>query len=219
MYKKSIALFAAGILCITAFSSCKAPEGEPATVQSDSDSVTVQYKITEAEEKISLAEEANPAISIEKFNTLLENPDLHAVAYEGTEDFIFSKENHIDKTIIINTYGKAEINSSVTEVIVLGAQGGITVNAAADSLMIKGDSVNTGINSDVNTIYVIGKDAKLHIYEGNVSNIFARNTTTMIYNHTRNDITVTLTNGTTVTIPGKHTYSVNDNTLTKGIID
>lgn len=219
MNKKIIALLAAGILCVTAFSSCTTTEGETATAKSDTDSVTVQHKIAEAEEKISLAQAAKPAISIEKFDTLLENPDLNAVAYEGTEDFILSKDSRIDKTIIINTYGKAEINSSVAEVIVLGASGGISINAATDSLIVKGDTVDTGINSDTNSIYVIGKDAKLHIYEGTVSSIFARNTTTMIYNHTKNDITVILTNGTNITVPGKHTYSVKDNTLTKGILD
>lgn len=219
MTKRFIALFAAGMLLITALSSCNTPEGETATMNSDSDSVTIQNTITDTEEKISRAEAAKPALSIDKFDELLLNPDLNAVAYEGTEDFIFSKEEHTAKTIIINTYGKAEINSSADEIIVLRADGGLTINADISGLIIKGDAVNTTINSSTSSVYIIGKDIKLSIVEGTVQTITVRNTTAMVYNHTKDDIKVVLTNGTNVTIPGKHTYSAKDNTLTKGILD
>ncbi len=188
-------------------------------MNSDSDSVTIQNTIIETEEKISRAEAAKPATNFEQFDELLTNPDLNAVAYEGTEDFVFEKEADTEKTIIIDTYGKVEINSSVNEIIILKAEGGLTVNADAANIIIKGDGVNTTINSNTSSVYIIGKDTKLSIVEGAVQTITVRNTTAMVYNHTKDDIKVILTNGTNITIPGKHTYSAKDNTLTKGILD
>lgn len=221
MNKKLIALLAAGMLCATALSSCNTVgEPEAATQGSDSESVTVQYKIAEAEEKISRAEQATPAITMDNFNSLLDNPDLNAAAYEGTEDFIFARDTHTDKTVILDSYGKAEINSTLNELIALNSPGGITLNAKADSVIIKGDGINADINCETGSVYVIGKDAKIHIQDdGTVTEVLVRNTTAMVYNHSKNDTTVILTNGSKITVPGNHTYTVKDNTLTKGILD
>ena len=220
MNKKITALIATGMICAAAFSSCNAPEAEPATQSSDTEAATIQYKIAETEEKISRAEEATPAITMEKFLSLLENPDLHAVSYVGTDDLIFNSESHTDKTIITDTYGKTEINSSVNEVIVLNSPDGVTLNAKTDSFIVKGEAVTAELNAETGSVYVVGKDAKININKtATVTDILVRNTTAVIYNHSKNDITVILTNGTKITVPGNHTYKAQDNTLTKGIAD
>lgn len=220
MNRKITALIAAGMLCAAALSSCNAPEAEPATQSSDTEAATIQYKIAETEEKISRAEEATPAITTDKFLSLIENPDLHAVAYEGTDDLIFERDTHTDKTIITDTYGKTEINSSVNELIVLSSPGGVTLNAKTDSIILKGEDVTAEINDETGSVYVVGKNSKVNINKNaTVSDILVRNTTAVIYNHSKNDITVILTNGTKITVPGNHTYKAQDNTLTKGIAD
>lgn len=220
MNKKITALIATGMICAAAFSSCNAPEAEPATQSSDTEAATIQYKIAETEEKISRAEEATPAITMEKFLSLLENPDLHAVSYVGTDDLIFNSESHTDKTIITDTYGKTEINSSVNEVIVLNSPDGVTLNAKTDSFIVKGEAVTAELNAETGSVYVVGKDAKININKtATVTDILVRNTTAVVYNHSKNDITVILTNGTKITVPGNHTYKAQDNTLTKGIAD
>ncbi|MBE6716060.1 MAG: hypothetical protein E7573_03980 [Ruminococcaceae bacterium] len=219
MYKRIFACIITAVLCLSIFTACKAPEGEQATLGSNDEAATVKNTIEDAEELISIAEEANATATPEAFNNALSNPDLHAAAYYGPHDITIAESEHIAKTVSVKTTGKVELNSSCDAMVLLAADGGFTANAEAGKIILKGENINADIKYDCGEIYISGKNATLHIHSGTVTQVTARNTTAVICNHTDTPVKVVLTNGSSVTVEGGHNYQLKDNLITKGLID
>lgn len=175
--------------------------------------------VADIEEMISFADEARSTGTLDAFKKVLGNEDAGVASYNGTDDIIISEEEHINKIVKVKTSGKVELNSTVASLMITDAPKGLTVNAKADSIIINGNSVIADINSDTGSIYIKGKDVKLNIREGKTENIIVGNSTAVIYNHSDDDVLVTLVNGATRIIEKKHTYQVKEDLISKGILD
>lgn len=219
MNKKIIAGLISFFLITGCLSSCAPDEGEKPSAGSNEEAVTIRNTIDHAEEMISLAEAAKAAATPEGFESILDNPDAKAASYYGPHDIIVKREAHIDKMLSIRTTGKVEINSSCKSVVLLGADGGFTSAAATDTIIIKGENINADIKADCGEIHITGKNTTVHIHEGTVSQITARNTTAVICNHTNAPVSVVLTNGSVVNVDGGHSYQLKDNLVTKGLTE
>ncbi len=175
--------------------------------------------VADAEELLSFADEARATGTVDAFNKVLGSADAGVASYNGADDIIISAEEHINKIVKVKTLGKVELNSSVTSLVIADAPAGLTVNAKADSIVIDGNSVTADINCDTGSVYIKGKDVKLNIRDGKTENVIIGNSTAVIYNHTDDDILVTLANGATRTIGKRHTYQVKEDLISKGILD
>lgn len=221
MNKKFFSVIIALVTAISLFSGCNRQETPESTTDAGTTAsgVTIENPIVHAEEQLSAAKAAKAVGTPKAFGELLCNEKTSLAAYNGPDDIIISADSHTEKTAAIKTVGRVELKSSIYSLVIIDAPGGLCVNARAESIILDGEDITADINNDTGIIYVNGKNTVLNINDGSTDNIFIRNTTAVIYNRTKEDLTVTLTNGDTRTVPGNHTYKVREDLITKGILD
>ncbi|MBR3768057.1 MAG: hypothetical protein IKL10_07460 [Clostridia bacterium] len=214
MNKKILSLIFVIIFTVFAFSACKEDEGEPATQQSDSDSVLIKEDFSFIDGQIEKAEEAKAVTTLEDFQTILSAPITKIASYEGSEDITINQSDYIDKTVVINTAGVVSVDSTVNSIVLSEAGNGFTANAKVDNIVIKGSDITADLKSDVGDVYVEGKNAVVNIH-GGISKILLRNATATVNNLSSESIDITLVNGTKITLSKNHTYLIEDNIIVK----
>lgn len=228
MTKKTITIIvsvAAILLAVCAIAAAIAISGgeDNKEITTDNTPVITTEKdyapVADAEELLSFADKSSSTGTVEAFNKVLDSTDAGVASYNGADDIIISREEHTDKIIKVKTLGKVELNSSAASLIITDAPDGLTVNAKVNNIIIDGDSVTADINCDTGSIYIKGKDVKLNIRDGKTANVVIGNSTAVIYNHTDEDVLVTLANGSTRIIEKRHTYQVKEDLISKGILD
>lgn len=218
MYKKIISVFLIIITALSIFCSCKKNE-ETATTDSvtptqysDGDAYTIGSDYAHLNEQESLAASTKNTSTIDEFNRIVADPERKAAGYYGAGDIELNYSGYTEKTLTIKTTGTVTVNSPVYSVIVEEAKE-IALNARLDSLIVNAASLAVNVNSATGVIYVKGKDITLNVYDSNTEKILLNNSTAVVVNYTEQDITVTLTNGTKVTVTAYCTYFTATNEL------
>ncbi len=215
MTKKALSLIFVCLLFAALLSGCNLikDKGEEATLKSDSDSVNIKDDFSHIDEQISAAESAKSAATTEAFNKNLLNPEIKVVSFYGTDNVTIEHSEKIDKTVSIKTPGTVTVSSPVSNVVLMQADKGFTANAKADSIVIEGTGITCDLKHETGAVYITGKDCTVNIHEGSVEKILVRNSTAIITNYSDNNIEVTLTNGTKVTVEKNKTYDVKPNLI------
>ncbi len=215
MIKKllSIILITVTVACI--LTSCTAAKEETATQLSDAEAEKLSEDFSFFNTQLSRAESAKNTATNDAFQSVLINPDTSMAAYYGAEDITIALPEHSEKTVSIRTSGSFTLESSVASIVLLGVSNGFTANAKADSILIKGDDIRAELNAPTGTVYITGKNAEIFINNNEIDKLIAGNTTALIHNLSDEAISVTLMNGTKITVNKNQTYHVQDNTLTK----
>lgn len=214
MIKKLSVIMIAVIICFCSFSSCKqqVQTGEEATIINNSDSALINEDYSFISEQISVADSSKSVISWEKFNELINNPDLSAVSYDGTEDIVINNPDYIDKSVVIKTSGSFTLESPVKTLIAERINGAFSLKAKADNVILKGEDLTVDIGSDTGNVYIEGKNAVINV-SANTEKIFAHNVAAIINNYSENTVTVTLANGTQTQIEPQKSYDVHKNLI------
>ncbi len=195
--------------------SCRQAPPEPATQQSDSDSMHIREEFAAMESQLSAAETVSSVNSPEAFNEELGKAEQRNISYEGNENIAINTGSNSDKIVSVKTSGSVSLDSPVNTLIINGADKGFTANAKADTVIFAGSSVTADIKSETGTVLVKGKDVTLNINNSNIEKLVVLNVYTTVNNLTEEEIAVTLANGTKVIVPAGNTYNVKDNTLQK----
>lgn len=215
MTKKFFIIFLTVIMTLCIFNACTSiPEGEPATMISDGDSVKIQEAHSFVEAQKAKSESSKSVASGDAFSSVLKNTDTSAASYKGVEDILIKESEYIDKTVTVNTTGSVTLESPLNTLVLTLADGGFSAKAKADNIIISGEAIKAEIKSETGNIYIDGKDADLTIYE-KTDSILVKNSTAKIHNLSDENTYITLVNGVKVLLQPKNTYNVKDNTIAK----
>lgn len=107
------------------------------------------------------------------------------------------------------------LSSPVDTLIIGGADKGFTAEARAESIILEGNGITAEIRSATGVILVKGKNITVNVSNSSVEKLIVINVSTKVNNLTDEDIKVTLANGAKITVPAKHVYNTNDNTVQK----
>jgi hypothetical protein len=80
---------------------------------------------------------------------------------------------------------------------------------------LEGNGITAEIRSATGVILVKGKNITVNVSNSSVEKLIVINVSTKVNNLTDEDIKITLANGAKITVPAKHVYNTNDNTVQK----
>ncbi len=195
--------------------SCTQPPSEPATQLSDKDSAQIKDDFDLLEGKLSEAESLKTENNTASFSAQLSDQASDAVAYNGSEDITIDSAEASGKTVTVTTTGSVTLSSPVDTLIIGGADKGFTAEARAESIILEGNGITAEIRSATGVILVKGKNITVNVSNSSVEKLIVINVSTKVNNLTDEDIKVTLANGAKITVPAKHVYNTNDNTVQK----
>lgn len=195
--------------------SCAQPPSEPATQLSDKDSAQIKDDFDLLEGKLSEAESLKTENNTASFSAQLSAKSSDAVAYNGSEDITIDSAEASGKTVTVTTTGSVTLSSPVDTLIIGGADKGFTAEARAESIILEGNGITAEIRSASGVILVKGKNITVNVSNSSVEKLIVINVSTKVNNLTDEDIKVTLANGAKITVPAKHVYNTNDNTVQK----
>ena len=195
--------------------SCAQPPSEPATQLSDKDSAQIKDDFDLLEGKLSEAESLKTENNTASFSAQLSDQSSDAVAYNGSEDITIDSAEASGKTVTVTTTGSVTLSSPVDTLIIGGADKGFTAEARAESIILEGNGITAEIRSATGVILVKGKNITVNVSNSLVEKLIVINVSTKVNNLTDEDIKITLANGAKITVPAKHVYNTNDNSVQK----
>ena len=195
--------------------SCAQPPSEPATQLSDKDSAQIKDDFDLLEGKLSEAESLKTENNTASFSAQLSDQSSDAVAYNGSEDITIDSAEASEKTVTVTTTGSVTLSSPVDTLIIGGADKGFTAEARAESIILEGNGITAEIRSATGVILVKGKNITVNVSNSSVEKLIVINVSTKVNNLTDEDIKITLANGAKITVPAKHVYNTNDNSVQK----
>lgn len=225
MKNKIILLSAPLVFTLLLFSACSTSNsssdipGAVASLSSDSEAATIKQSLNFANEQLSAILDATKASTKKEFYAALENPDVLSINYSSERNIKIKDSEKIKKPLSVSSAGSVKLNSETDTLIIEKAAKGFIAKAAPACLIINGENVVAEIKGGAGEVYIMGKDAKLHIYDGEIKKIFAVNSTSVIINHCDMAISVILANGTKTVVEAKHTYSLKNNLVSEGVIN
>lgn len=223
MKKRIISAFLILLIALSIFCACKKEDAETTTDSvipskiSDEDSYTIGNDFQHINEQEAAAASTKGVATTDEFNKLVNDPDRVSVGYYGAQDIDLNYDDYVEKVLTIKTVGAVTVNSPVSSVIVEEANN-IDINAKADSLIVNAKDVSVNVNADTGSIFVKGTNVTVNVYSGYAQKILLNNSTATVVNNTEQDITVTLTNGTKVTVSSYHTYFVKTDELKQNAV-
>ena len=223
MNKKIISAVLIAITVMSIFCACKNDKDETTTVQpipskiSDEDSYTIGNEFENVNEQESVASATKSVATADEFNRLLNDPERTAVGYYGSQDIEISDTDYIEKTLSIKTMGTITVNSPVFSIVTEAAKS-IEINAKTDMLIVNAKDTAVNVHADTGSIVIKGTNITVNVYGGNAEKILINNSTAVVVNNTDYEITVTLTNGTKITVPSYYTYTTKTDELKQNAV-